>query len=106
MPSACGAAPRPAIPSIVTTSGASTTLTRAAIEVGMPGQLRVDGGRVADQRDADIEVRERGQRAIDDLTRGVIAAHGIDCDPDHQVQGSACLGRIDSSGTARAWRPR
>src|SRR4029079_10433733 len=52
-------------------------------EVGVPGKLRVDRGHVSDQRDADIEVREGGEGAIDDLAWGVIAAHGVDCDPNH-----------------------
>jgi hypothetical protein len=74
------------------------------IDVRVPGELCIDRGRVADERDTDIEMRERGHGAGNDLARGVIAAHGVHCDPDHLVQGSAFM--VQGSGfRVLVWAP-
>ena len=72
----------------------------------------IPGG--ADQGYAEIEVPRRRERAVDDVPRRLVAAHGVDGNPDHQgftrftgSQGSRVRKpETYSSSTARAWRPR
>ena len=65
---------------MATTSGASTTATSSVAAIGMARQFGVDGVGAADERDRDARVPGRGQRAVHDRTRRVVAAHGVDGD--------------------------
>ena len=58
----------------------------AAIDVRMPGELGLDRRGRPDERHAEIEMPRGRQRAVDDVTRREIAAHGVDGNPDHRVR--------------------
>ena len=62
-------------------------LHASAIDVGMSRELGVDRRRPAHQRHAQIEVPYGRQRAVDDVARGVVAAHGVYCNPNHRDSG-------------------
>src|SRR5256885_5778520 len=52
-------------------------------------QLRVDGVAPPDKGDAEIEVARGSEGAIDNQTRSEIAAHRVNCYPNHRVRRSA-----------------
>ena len=54
-----------------------------AVGAPVPGHLGVHllGG--SDQGDAEPEVPRRRERAVDDVLRCLVAAHGVDGNPNH-----------------------
>ena len=98
-PAACGAAPPPAHRSSRSTSGASTTRTRLRSTSRMPGELGLDQAGRPDERHAEVEMPRGRQGAVDDVTRREVAAHGVNCDPDHdRVRCHAVPGSVLSAG--------
>ena len=58
---------------------------RCAVGAGVPIALRPRARAVGPtSSDAEIEVPRRRERAVDDVARAPIAAHGVDRDPDHR----------------------
>src|SRR5262249_30390035 len=62
------------------------------VEIVVAAELGVDRVATADEHDAQIEMPRRRQRAVDDRTRSEIAAHRVNCDPDHWGSGFAVRG--------------
>ena len=59
----------------------------AAVDGGMATQFGVEPRGRTDEHDAEIGAADRVQRTIDDLRRGVVAAHRVNGNPDHQGSG-------------------
>jgi len=66
----------------------------ACVDVGVPRELGREDRRRTDEQHAQIEMAHRRERPVDDVARGVVTAHGIDCDVDHAVPGF----RVQGSG--------
>ena len=80
------------------TSGASTIRCRARGRRDAGRSAASSAGRAPDQREPEIEVPRRRQRAVDDRPRRVVAAHRVDGDADHGAEAAY------SSSTARTCR--
>ena len=66
-------------------------LHAGAIDIRMPGNFGLDLAGRPDERHAEIEMPRGRERAVDDVTRREVAAHGVNCDPDHdRVLGAMC----------------
>ena len=87
--------------SIPTTSGASTMRTRSRSMSRVSRvlvELGLDRVAVPDKQDAEIEMTYGRQRPVHDIARRLVAAHCVDCDPDHsEVPGSGF--RVQGSGS-------
>ena len=62
-----------------------------AVEVVVTCQLGVDNPRRTNQNDAQVEVPGRGERAVHDRLRPMVAAHRVNSNPDHRVDAAAGL---------------
>jgi hypothetical protein len=60
----------------------------AAIDIAVPRELRFEDVDRSRQRDAQVEVPRGRQGAVNDVPGREVAAHCVNCDPDHRVQGS------------------
>jgi hypothetical protein len=68
-------------------------------------EFGLDRVAVSDKQDAEIEVTYGRQRPVYDMTRRLVAAHCVDCDPDHrrfQVPGSGFQVRVRGSRTGNS----
>jgi len=57
----------------------------------MPPQFVIDPRARTDKHDAEIDFARRRQRAVNDMPRGIVAAHRVNGYPDH-------VNRVQSSG--------
>jgi hypothetical protein len=46
----------------------------------MPRELPLDGRAIADEQQPDLQMTRRNEGTVDNGSRTVVAAHGVDCD--------------------------
>ena len=72
--------------------GGGNQTDAARVGVRMPAQFGAEQVGRTDQRNAQSEITDRGECAVDHQTRRVITAHRIDCYPDYVCQRVPALG--------------